>query len=96
MLAEILAYNESALYRSASPVFSFVLFHILSDVWPQHLFDERSGKENQSVIFTRCVDLCIQRVFPFYEFLYFSPTRQSYGHGRYKNRTEYYMRSNSD
>ena len=60
----ILAYNKSALCCSASSEFSFVLFYILSDVWLQHLFNQRSGKRNQSVIFTCCVDLCIQTLFP--------------------------------
>ena len=55
MLAEILPYNKSALCRRASPAFSFVLLHTLSDVWLQHLFDERSGRRNQSVISTRCM-----------------------------------------
>ena len=40
LLAEVLAYNKSALWRSASPAFSFVLFYTLSDVWlRQHLFN---------------------------------------------------------
>ena len=58
------SYKESALCRSASPALSFLLFYTLSDVWLQHLFNWRSGKRNQSVIFTCCVDLCIQTVFP--------------------------------
>ena len=48
-LAEILAYNKSALCRSASPAFSFVLFQTLSDLWLQHLFNLRSSKRNHSV-----------------------------------------------
>ena len=39
MLAELLAYNKSALCLSASPAFSFVSFYTLSDVWLQHLSD---------------------------------------------------------
>ena len=35
----ILVYNKSALCRSASPAFSFVLFYTLSHVWLQHLFN---------------------------------------------------------
>ena len=54
------SYKESALCRSASPALSFLLFY--TDVWLQHLFNWRSGKMNQSVIFTCCVDLCIQKV----------------------------------
>ena len=45
---------------------SFVLFYTLPDVGLQHLFNERSGKRNQSVKFTRYVDLCIQTVFHVY------------------------------
>ena len=42
----------TALCRSASLAFSFVLFYTLSDIWLEHLFNKRSGKRNQSVIFT--------------------------------------------
>ena len=59
-VTKILAYTDkSALCRSTSGAFSFVFFHTLSDVLLQYFFDQRSGKRNQSVIFTRCEDLCI-------------------------------------
>ena len=57
-----------ALCRSASPACSFVLFYSLSDVWLQHLFNQRSRKRSQSVIFTCYVDHCIQTVFEFHFF----------------------------
>ena len=39
LLAEILRCNKSALCRSASTVFSFVLFYTLTNaVWLQHVF----------------------------------------------------------
>ena len=46
---EILAQNKSALCRFASLAFSFILFQISSDVWLQHLFNQRTGKRKQSV-----------------------------------------------
>ena len=52
------------LLPQCQPFFSFVLFYTLSDVCQQHLLtSQRFGKRNQLVIFTRCVNLCIQTVF---------------------------------
>ena len=48
--SEILAYNKSALRRSASPAFIFVSFYTSSDAWLQHLFTCKQ-KEPVSFIF---------------------------------------------
>ena len=59
--------NGNACY--AGYAFSFVSFYTSSDVWLHHVFNQRSGNRNQSVIFTCCVDLCVQTVFHIHNML---------------------------
>ena len=48
------------LFLVASLTLSFVLIPISSNAWHQHLYIRDPARKNQSVLFTRRADLCIQ------------------------------------